>query len=342
MIITRTPYRISFFGGGTDYLPWFRENGGAVLATTIDRYCYTSCRYLPPFFQHKSRIIWSEIEMVNSATDIKHPVVRDVLNYLGITEGVEIHHDGDLPARSGLGSSSAFTVGILHALYTLKGTVKTKEQLAKESIHIEQERLRENVGVQDQIMTSYGGFNRVEIRPDGKFLVTPVPLAPDRLKRLEEHLLLFYSGVSRTASEVAGQKIAAIPNKREELKTMMSMVDDAINILVNHTDISDFGKLLHESWLLKRSLTPCVAPAFINEIYDKARRAGAVGGKLLGAGGGGFMLFFVPPEDRQKVLDALSNLLMVPLEFEHFGTRVIFHQHDRYSRTALSRSDFVR
>ena len=342
MIITRTPYRISFFGGGTDYRPWFLENGGAVLATTINRYCYISCRYLPPFFDHRNRIIWSEIEMVNSISDIKHPVVRDVLNYMQISEGVEIHHDGDLPARSGLGSSSAFTVGILHALYALKGKVATKEQLAREAIFIEQERLRENVGVQDQITTSYGGFNRVDIRPNGEFLVTPVPVSPERLQQLEDHLLLFYSGISRTASKIAGQKIAAIPKKQGELKTMMSMVDDAIDILVSDRDIADFGRLLHESWMLKRSLTPHIAPAFIDEIYDKARRAGALGGKLLGAGGGGFMLIFARPEDRQNVLDALSSLLMVPIEFENSGTRVIFHQHDRYSRTALSRHDFVR
>lgn len=342
MIISRTPFRVSFFGGGTDYPAWFRENGGAVLATTINRYCYISCRYLPPFFEHRSRIIWSEIEKVNSISEIRHPVVRDVLDYLKISEGVEIHHDGDLPARSGLGSSSAFTVGILHALYALKGKVATKEQLAREAIFVEQERMRENVGVQDQITTSYGGFNRVDIRPNGEFLVTPVPFTPERSQQLEDHLLLFYSGVSRTASDVARMKIAAIPNKHNELKAMMSMVDEAIDILVNGRDIADFGRLLHESWTLKRSLTPHVAPAFIDEIYDKARQAGALGGKLLGAGGGGFMLIFARPDDKQNVMDALSSLLMVPIEFEYFGTHVIFHQHDRYSRTALSRHDFVR
>ena len=342
MIITRTPYRISFFGGGTDYEPWFRDNGGAVLATTINRHCYISCRYLPPFFQHKSRIIWSEIETVNAVSEIKHPVVRDVLDYLQIAEGVEIHHDGDLPARSGLGSSSAFTVGILHALHTLKGEEVTKERLAQEAILVEQVRLRENVGVQDQIMTSYGGLNRVDIRSNGEFLVTPLSLTMERARELEDHLLLFYSGISRTASDVAKMKIAAIPSKRNELKAMMSMVDEAIDILVNGRDIADFGRLLHESWTLKRSLTPHIAPAFVGEIYDKARQAGALGGKLLGAGGGGFMLIFVRPTDRLKVLNALSSLLMVPVEFENLGSRVIFHQRDRYSRTALSRHDFVR
>ena len=342
MIITRTPYRISFFGGGTDYEPWFRDNGGAVLATTINRHCYISCRYLPPFFQHKSRIIWSEIETVNAVSEIKHPVVRDVLDYLQIAEGVEIHHDGDLPARSGLGSSSAFTVGILHALHTLKGEEVTKERLAQEAILVEQVRLRENVGVQDQIMTSYGGFNHIKIQPNGKFLVAPLSLTTERAHELQDHLLLFYSGISRTASDVAGKKIAAIPNKRNELRTMMSMVDEAADILMENGDIADFGRLLHESWKLKRSLTPHVAPAFVGEIYDKARQAGALGGKLLGAGGGGFMLIFVRPTDRLKVLNALSSLLMVPVEFENLGSRVIFHQRDRYSRTALSRHDFVR
>lgn len=342
MIISRTPYRISFFGGGTDYPAWFQEYGGAVLATTINRYCYITCRLLPPFFEHKSRIVWSQIERVMSHDEIAHPVIRAALNMLDIDTGVEIHHDGDLPARSGLGSSSAFTVGILHALHALRGEMATKRMLAVQAIHVEQELLRESVGVQDQIQTAFGGLNRIDIDPDGGFEVRPVILPEARLKELQGHLLLFYTGVARHASVVAADKIASIPSKHGELTAMRRMVDEAVGILAGDGSLLDFGRLLHEAWEIKRSLSAKVAPAFVNEIYAQARAAGAVGGKLLGAGGGGFMLFFVPPGRRQAVLDALRHLLVVPIAFERSGTQLIFYEPDQYSRTAPSRTDFQR
>jgi len=341
MIISRTPYRISFFGGGTDYHTWYQEYGAAVLSTTIDHYCYLQCRVLPPFFNsHSSRIVWSKVEEVMDHNNIQHPSVRAILNYLNITQGVEIHHLGDLPARSGLGSSSAFTVGLLHAMYALRGVMSSKRELACEAIHIERDILKENVGVQDQIETAYGGLNKIEIFPDGNFDVTPVILTGSRIRSLHDHLLLFFTGVSRTASEIAGDKIKSIPNKKQELHGLRQMVDEAEKMLSSRADICDFGRLLHESWMLKRQISAGISPGFIDEIYEKARNAGAIGGKLLGAGGGGFMLFFVKPEDKPKVCDALKNLLQVPFAFENSGSQIIFYDNMRYSLNAIDHRDY--
>lgn len=342
MIICRTPYRLSFFGGGTDYPAWYKENGGAVLTTTINRYCYITCRFLPPFFSHKSRIVWSEIERVSDHTMIKHPVVREVLQFLDLKKGLEIHHDGDLPARSGLGSSSAFTVGLLHALHALDGREISKMELALLAIHLEQEILKENVGVQDQIQTAHGGFNRIDFMPDETFRVEPAMLAENRLRELEDHLLLFYTGVPRHSSEIAADQVSAIGSKTAELKQMHAMVDEGLSLLRGDGDIGDFGRLMHNSWELKRTLSSKVAPAFVDDIYDRARNAGALGGKVLGAGGGGFMAFFVRPDDHPKVLTALSELLVVPIEFEYLGTQIIFHDQPRYSRTAQAGATFHR
>jgi D-glycero-alpha-D-manno-heptose-7-phosphate kinase len=342
MIISRTPYRISFFGGGTDYPPYFREHGGAVLATTINKYCYLNCRFLPPFFEHKSRIVWSEMERVNDYRDISHPVIRETLGMLGIEEGVEIHHNGDLPARSGLGSSSSFTVGLLHALYAMRGQMVNKTTLARQAIEIEQVRLRENVGVQDQIETAFGGINQIQIHPDGSFDVRPVVISEARQQELEDHLLLFYTGVARFASVVAADKVAAIPDKQAELAAMREMVEQGLRILTGGGDILDFGRLLHEAWEIKRSLSAKIAPGFVNDIYTTARAAGAVGGKLLGAGGGGFMVFMVPPERREAVLQALNNLLVVPFGFERSGSQIIFYEPEQYSQTVYQRRDFMR
>lgn len=325
MIISRTPFRVSFFGGGTDYPVWFRENGGAVLATTIDKYCYITCRYLPPFFEHKSRIVWSRIESVTEVDQIQHPSVREALTYLGIHEGVEIHHDGDLPARTGLGSSSSFTVGLLHSLYGLQGVMPSKRQLAMEAIEIEQQRLKENVGCQDQVSAALGGFNKIVFGTDGDFDVHPVILQSDRLEQLQSSLMLFFTGISRTASEVAGEQIRATPGKAVELRTMHQLVYEAISLLCSDADLSEFGRLLHESWKLKSSLTERISTSRIDDMYETALRAGAVGGKLLGAGGGGFMVLFVRPDDRPRVREALKDLLYVPFAFESTGSQVIFY-----------------
>ena len=341
MIISRTPFRISFFGGGTDYTPWFREHGGAVLSTTINRYSYINCRYLPPFFDYSNRIVWSKIETVNNHEDIIHPVVREVLKMMDI-QGLEIHHDGDLPSRSGLGSSSSFTVGILNAMNALLGKMITKEQLAKTAIYVEQELLKENVGVQDQIAAAYGGLNKVEILPDGNFVVNPVTLNAERLRELQDSLLLFYTGTSRFSSEIAGEKISLIPTKTSELHRMRRMVDEGLEILNGADDLSDFGHLLDEAWQIKRVFGSKVAPAFVNDIYATARAAGALGGKVLGAGGGGFMLFFVGAERRQQVLTALNHLLVVPIKFDFSGSQIIFYDPDHFSRSSLNGKSFLR
>jgi D-glycero-alpha-D-manno-heptose-7-phosphate kinase len=340
VIISRTPYRVSFFGGGTDYHTWYEEHGAAVLATTINHYCYLHCRLLPAFFNHKSRVVWSRVEEVLEHNDIQHPSVKAILNYLNIDQGIEIHHQGDLPARSGLGSSSAFTVGLLNALYALRGNISSKRELACEAIHIERDILQENVGVQDQIQTAFGGLNKIIVQPDGNFNVTPLVLPHHRLQALQDHLLLFFTGISRTASDIAGDKIKSIPKKQNELHSMKQMVDEAITILANGNDITDFGRLLHESWMLKRQISSSIAPSFIDEIYDRARRAGAIGGKLLGAGGGGFMCFFVKPEDKPQVYEALKDLLLVPFQFESSGSQIIFHDNMNYSQTSMQSRDY--
>ena len=326
MIITRTPLRISFFGGGTDYPAWFKEHGGAVLATTIDKYLYLHCRYLPPFFECKSRIVWSRIEQVQNASEIIHPAIRGVLEWLKIEDGVEIHHHGDLPARTGLGSSSSFTVGLLHALHALRGQLVSKRMLAEQAIYVEQQVLKENVGVQDQIQSAFGGLNRIDIRPDGSFEVAPIVVQADRLAGLQKHLLLIYTGLSRHASEIAAEQVSAIGSKTAELRAIRSMVDDAQKILAGTSPLKEFGDLLHESWLLKRTLSSKIAPSFVNDIYDTARKAGAAGGKLLGAGGGGFMLLFVEPERRATVIKALDKLLPVPFQFERAGTHLLLYE----------------
>lgn len=330
MIISRTPFRISFFGGGTDYPVWYREHGGATLATTIRRYCYITCRWLPPFFEHNSRIVWSKIELVKEWEEIEHPSARECLKYLGIDQGIEIHHDGDLPARTGLGSSSSFTVGLLHALYGLKGIMPSKMQLAMEAIHVEQERLQENVGSQDQVAAAFGGFNRIDFKPDGTVQVSPMLLNRERLTELEQHLLLVYTGVSRTASDIAAEQIRTTREKKPELKMLLQMVEEASSLLQGKGPLLEFGKLLDEGWQLKRSLTGKISNSTIDELYERARRAGAVGGKLLGAGGGGFLLLFVRPEQRSAVLEALNGSLCVPVEFENTGSRIIFYDSDGY------------
>ncbi len=341
MIISRTPFRISFFGGGTDYPPWFKEHGGAVLSTTINRFCYLNCRHLPPFFDYRNRIVWSQIETTSKLEDIVHPVVREVLKMMKL-EGVEIHHDGDLPSRSGLGSSSSFTVGIINALNGLLGKISTKEELAKTAIYVEQVLLSENVGIQDQIAAAYGGFNKIEIFKNGNFQVNPIILPQTRIEQLQNSLLLCYTGISRIASDIAGDKIRAIPDKFKELQAMRDMVEEAINILNGKNDINDFGRLLHESWQIKRHLTSGISPAFVNETYEAAINAGALGGKLLGAGGGGFMLFFVPPEQQAKVLKALDHLLMVPIQFESSGSQIIFYDPEKYSKTTLAGKSYTK
>jgi len=325
MIICRTPFRISFFGGGTDYPSWYRLHGGAVLAATIDKYCYLTCRYLPPFFEHRIRVVYRKIETCKTVDEIGHPAVRETLKYLHIDRGVELHHDGDLPARSGMGSSSAFTVGLLHALHALRGEMPTKMQLAKESLHIEQEVLQETVGSQDQVMAAFGGFKHVQFQPDGEIGVAPLVLPAERIAELKGNLMLFYTGIARTAADVASSYVPSLETHRRQLRIMRELVEESIDILASGTDIRAFGDLLHEAWQAKRSLSATVSNSEVDALYGLAREAGALGGKLTGAGGGGFLLLFVPSEQQAAVLEALEGYLHVPFEFEPAGSQIIFY-----------------
>lgn len=326
MIICRTPFRISFFGGGTDYPAWYKNHGGAVLAASIDKYCYLTCRYLPPFFEHHLRIVYRKIETCRSVDDINHPVVRAALKHLDFTRGLELHHDGDLPARSGMGSSSAFTVGLLHALHALRGQRRTKLQLAQESIHIEQNLVGETVGSQDQVMAAFGGLRHVQFQTDGQIIADPIPLPPARLAELQSHLMLFYTGIARTASEVARTYVTNIEAQRRQLDDMRRMVEESIDILVSGLGLGSFGQLLHDAWQRKRSLSKAVSNPEVDSLYRHARQAGALGGKLTGAGGGGFLLLFVPPEKQESVRQALSPLLHLPFAFESAGSQIIFYE----------------
>lgn len=329
MIVSRTPFRVSFFGGGTDYPAWYREHGGAVLATAIDKYCYISVRELPPFFEHRFRLVYSIVENVKEIGEIAHPAARAVLETMAVEKGLEIHHDGDLPARSGVGSSSAFTVGLIAAIHALEGRHVSHETLANEAIHVEQCVLREAVGVQDQISAAFGGFNHITFRQDGVYDVNPVILPAARLQSLQQHLMLFFTGISRTAAEFAQSQLDNLKNRAPELRTMQQMVDAAIATISSPTsDIVEFGKLLGESWRIKRTLSDRVTNPTVDACYDAAMRAGAVGGKLLGAGGGGFMLLFVRPEDQPRVREALRDLIQVPFKFDVAGSRIVLYQPD--------------
>ena len=327
MIISRTPFRISLFGGGTDYPAWFREHGGAVVGTAIDKYCYITVRRLPPFFEHKSRIVYSQVELVHKVEDIKHPAVRGILADRGITDGLEIHHDADLPARSGLGSSSSFTVGLLHSLAALDSKMMTKHDLGREAIRIEQDVLKESVGSQDQLWAAYGGFNRIEFFPDGAFSVAPIIMPAGRRDELNRSLMLFFTGFSRFATDFAQVQIRNIGSRTSQLKTMRSMVDSAIEILINpKTPLRELGELLDTGWRLKRELADSVTNPQIDEIYQAGREAGAIGGKLLGAGGGGFMVFLVDPQKRDQVRERLKNLIHVDVGVDNDGSKIVLYQ----------------
>lgn len=337
MIITRTPLRISFFGGGTDYPAWYREFGGAVLSTTIDKCCYITCRRLPPFFEYHSRISYSKVENVIQNNAIEHPSVRGCLQFMGIEEGVEIHHVADLPARTGLGTSSAFTVGLLLGLYALREQMRNKHALALDAIHVEQDVLKEAVGSQDQISAAFGGFNRINFNVDGSFEVKQVITQGTRLAALQQHCALFFTGFSRTASEIAKEQIRVTPHRKRELELMRQMVDEAEAIVTSpNRSIEEFGSLMHESWQIKRTLTQNITNTSLDEIYEAGRSAGALGGKLLGAGGGGFMLFFVPPERRKELRQRLKNLLCVPFSFYTRGSHVLVHEPDEIYDKALT------
>lgn len=334
MIFTKTPYRISFFGGGTDYPQWYLKEGGAVISTTIDKYCYISCRALPPFFNIKHRIVWSHIETVSTIAEILHPAVREGLKYLGFddTSGFEIHHQGDLPARSGMGTSSSFAVGLIKALTALQGKMISAHDLALKAIDLEQNILKENVGSQDQVAAAHGGFNIVHFYANGEIKIEPLTISPSRVQDLESQLMLFYTGASRFGSEINSELLENISTRQNELREMRSLVDKAFTVLCNHTNLDEFGKLLHKTWLLKRSINSHISNFTIDKIYKSAFKNGALGGKLLGAGSSGFMVFYVPYKKQKCVREALAHYLHVPFRFENEGSSIIFYKPpaDRY------------
>lgn len=326
IIMSRSPFRISFFGGGSDYPSWFRSEPGAVLSTTIDKYVYISCRYLPPFLGIRHRVVWRHVELIDSIAEILHPAVREGLRYLGFDDsrGIELHYQGDLPARSGMGSSSSFVVGLIHALTCLRGRELDKRRLAEMAIDLEQNKMNETVGSQDQIAATYGGFNKIKFNSDGSFDVNRLELLPERGRELLANLMLFFPGRSRIASEVATVVSSNLRNQAPSVRRMVSMVDEGADIL-QRGEMDDFGRLLHEGWLLKRSLSDRVSSPEVDDLYLRARNAGALGGKLLGAGGTGFVLLYARPEHHASVRAALMpQCINVPFAFDQDGSRIIY------------------
>lgn len=330
MIITKTPFRMSFFGGGTDIEDYFKMNSGAVISTTFDKYCYVNVRHLPRFFDYSTELSYSKIERVSDVNNIKHPAIREAMKMLDMHE-IRLTYEADLPARSGLGTSSSFAVGMLNAFYALKGKYADKKKLADEAIYLERVLCNEAGGWQDQIAASYGGFNRINFGPDG-YEVLPIIISPERKKRLNDNLLMFFTGFTRFSSDVQKANAATSPiDKNVYLKQMYDLVDEAERVLVDQsTDLDDFGRLLDTTWKLKRQTGGSVSTNSIDELYQKGIEAGALGGKLLGAGGGGFLVFYVQPDKQEAVKNAMSNLMHIPFEFENGGTRVIHFTPEAY------------
>lgn len=330
MIITKTPFRMSFFGGGTDMENYFRENGGAVLSTTFDKYCYVNVRHLPRFFDYSTELSYSKTERVTNIEDIQHPAIRNAMKMLDMHE-IRLTYEADLPARSGLGTSSSFAVGMLNAFYALKGKYADKKKLADEAIYLERVLCQEAGGWQDQIAASFGGFNRINFNADG-YEVLPVIISPERKKQLNDNLLMFFTGFTRFSSDVQKANSSSSPkDKNAMLREMYSLVDEAEKVLTEKTaDLDDFGRLLDHTWKLKRQTGSAVSTNSIDGLYSRGIEAGALGGKLLGAGGGGFLVFYVQPEYQENVRKAMSDLMYIPFEFENGGTRVIHYTPENY------------
>lgn len=334
MIITKTPFRMSFLGGGTDYRPFFDEFGGSVISTTFDKYCYVNVRHLPPFFEARNHIVYSSVERTDTADEIEHPLIRNAMKLLDMYD-LNIVYDADLPARSGIGSSSSFAVGMLQAFYALKGKMVGKQRLAEEAIYLERELCGEAGGWQDQIAAAYGNLNRIDFR-DGAFTVSPIVISKERKHMLNDHLMLFFTGFSRTSADIATAQVRSIKEKQMELKEMLKLVDIGENILTSKCDIREFGRLLDYTWQIKRGLTSKVSTDSIDEMYANALASGALGGKLLGAGGGGFLLLFVEPEHQEAVRQALSDFLYVPFSFEDAGTQILYYTPETYIKKTNS------
>ncbi|MCR4739718.1 MAG: kinase [Lachnospiraceae bacterium] len=331
MIITQTPFRMSFFGGGTDMEDFYKEHGGAVISTTFDKYCYVNVRHLPPFFEYSSEISYSKLERVTEIESIVHPAVRNAMQMLDMHE-IRLSYEADLPARSGLGTSSSFAVGMLNAFYALKGKYADKKTLADKAIYLERVLCKEAGGIQDQIAASFGGLNRIDFSEEG-YEVTPVIISPERKSRLNDNLIMFFTGFTRFSSDIQAAGLKNDKNKTAELIEMLSLVDEAENILRDkHTDLNEFGRLLDHTWQLKRKTSELVSNDKIDALYEKGKKAGAIGGKLLGAGGGGFLLFYVEEDRRQSLIDAMEGLLYIPFEFENGGTRVMYYSPETWEK----------
>ena len=329
MIITRTPLRISFFGGGTDLPDYYRQHEGEVLSTTINKYLYITCRHMPPFWDYKHRFVYgSKTELVSELDEIDHPAIRETLRYLKIDHGVDMHYNTDIPAKSGIGSSSSFTVGLLNALNGLEGKISSKYQLMRDSIYIEQEMIKEPVGAQDQTAAAFGGFNHIIFHKDGEIAVRPVTIPQKRVEELSSHLLLVFTGFQRYSKNIEEKKIRNIGQNLSNLDEMKKYVSDALHILNSNEDIREFGALLNEAWNKKKQLADNVTDQRIDEMYGIGLRNGAIGGKLLGAGGGGFMLFFVTPENRERLKQMLNKYVCVPFQFENTGSQVIYYKQE--------------
>lgn len=328
MIITQTPFRMSFFGGGTDFPEFYKQHGGAVISTTFDKYCYVNVRHLPRFFDYSTELSYSKIERVNSTDDIRHPAIREAMRYLDMHE-LRLTYEADLPARSGLGTSSSFAVGMLNAFYALKGKYADKKRLADDAIYLERVLCNEAGGVQDQIAASFGGLNRINFSAKG-YIVNPIIISPDRMEQLNKNLMLFFTGFSRFSSDIQISTMNAIEDKKQQLLEMLNLVDEAEKILTTKGNLNEFGRLLDYTWKLKRGITSQISTNSIDGLYHKAMQAGAIGGKLLGAGGGGFLLFYVEEDKRECLRQAMDHLLYVPFEFENAGTRVIHYTPESY------------
>lgn len=329
MIITQTPFRMSFFGGGTDFSGFYNEHGGAVISTTFDKYCYVTVRHLPPFFDYKTHVTYSREEKINNLSEMQHPAIRNAMEWLDMHD-IRLTYESDLPARSGLGTSSSFAVGMLSAFYALKGQYADKRKLADDAIYLERTLCKEAGGIQDQIAASFGGMNRINFSADG-YTVHPVIINPERKKILNEHLMLFFTGFSRFSSDIQKGTEKSMKDKTQQLLEMYKLVDDAEKILTDkNTSLDEFGKLLDYTWQLKRGISSGISTDSIDEQYERAKKAGALGGKLLGAGGGGFLLFYVPKDKQADVKKALAGQMYVPFSFENDGTKVIHYSPETY------------
>lgn len=321
---------MSFFGGGTDMEEYFKENEGAVLSTTFDKYCYINVRHLPRFFDYSTELSYSKTERVTDVNDIQHPAIREAMKMLDMHE-IRLTYEADLPARSGLGTSSSFAVGMLNAFYALKGKYADKKRLSDEAIYLERVLCKEVGGWQDQIAASFGGFNRINFNADG-YEVLPVIISLERKRQLNDNLMMFFTGFTRFSSDVQmANNAKTSENKKERLKKMYELVDEAEAVLTNkERDLDDFGRLLDVTWRLKKGTGDAVSTSSIDELYEKGIKAGALGGKLLGAGGGGFLVFYVQPEKQKMVKEAMKDLMHIPFRFEDGGTRVIHYSPEEY------------